>query len=720
MVLFIISTFRLCGVFLFTERRSIPSKYIALCPLIAFILATTPASAGRFGFNVCGRYCWFKLLPTQRTCRVKSLWAWFCYYGWMILFLAILFGSTMFVMVKIATAVTASQKDLRRVTNQPLNYVTTEDPPIQPPSAIERIQSTGNIATLASLGLDLPTLNGDSTETTATSYNIQQQTQDVPQPVSEVAPNIAESNPTGSIAILRAKERPFFVAILRQSLYPIAISVSGCLQIIADLTIYDWDDYDNVFGYVANVATSIQGFLFFLVFMFDPAVMQTRQHWKKYCIWKYYIEFYYSLGMPQEGRDFKTRFMDKCEGLDQYGNEATFDQLTKPPPYSWTLQDNHLVMPDFQTVYPLVNVTSNTTQNMDTFSNTQPHSHVASSSSEQRVSPGLLFGRKNEDVVGDDVRDTLPNTNQEERKSYVDKAPPRDADADNPPVVPIGVERTSSNSNNTNNRTPGVGTDYTNSFQHLSPDTPLPPTNPDKEDPKMYSIVEIGIPAQGNTSASPTPHVKIAPKANIAPQTEEVGCSQLVSIPKSAKQRSYSSDSNDSYLLDDDFDFDTDLRRASTSHRKVVVSAPRPGDVLAFPRLKKSTTIGGSDLVSEQATKSVPRRATTTSIGCKVNIRGASTGLSSLGCWFKRLFWPGHEDEGSVLRHYQNEFKHPRWAYLMHLVVRQVYIPRKARLPPIPNPFKQRQGSNSINQEGAYQQAIRPGILSPQAPAFTQ
>ncbi|KAF9126753.1 hypothetical protein BGW39_006378 [Mortierella sp. 14UC] len=426
--LVIVSTFRLCGVFLFQRRRSIPSKYIAICPLIAFFLSTPAAITGNFEFDECGHYCWFTLLPEQEDCKIRSLWAWLSFYGWMLLFLAILFASTLFVMVKIVLSVINSRSDLKQVVNQAaLESIVADSPPLQSSSStFHRLRSMSHsfqtrTASIFSFGGRRRGTAGTTESTGTTSGGAgagaragsrftgpgalsgnglaeirQDQHQHSPpqQPITNFHPNLEgvvlpspaelavlasppqvpltdsleqhglHSQSTsrnvprttfpGQEGSLRRREKSFVIAILRQALYPISISLSGCIQIFVDLTIPKMWDQDDKLGYAANVATSIQGFLFFLVFLFDPAVIQTRREWRKYMVWRYYIEFYYSLEMPHEGREFETRFIEQCQELDPVKNQAKYDQLTRPPSYSWSLQYDILAMPtDFQTTYPL-------------------------------------------------------------------------------------------------------------------------------------------------------------------------------------------------------------------------------------------------------------------------------------------------------------------------------------------------------------------------------
>ncbi|KAG0018833.1 hypothetical protein BGZ80_006670, partial [Entomortierella chlamydospora] len=374
-------------------------------------------------------------------------------------------------MIRIATAVYTSRRNLKSVANQPLDYVVVEaptsrpsSPPIQSLPITEILQPQEHITerqsghvhlssretpTFASRGLDIPAIYGGSAQTESPFNNPQSQTQDDPQSARITTPNVIGVSHSESIAILRAKERPFFVAILRQSLYPITISLSGCLQIIADLTLIDPNNYNSTFGYVSNVATSIQGFLFFLVFMFDPAMIQTRKQWRKYWIWRYYIEFYYGLGMPQEGRNFGDRFMEKCRSLNQYGNETKFDELTKPPSYSWTLQDLNTVTPDFQTTHPLANPFPNTTLNTAPGIAFSPQSYGASSSGGRRGSSRRVL---NSDGHGVGYLSTSLSKTREGGGLYLNPSPGSTSNngEGSSPVESISMGEKLSNNNNSN------------------------------------------------------------------------------------------------------------------------------------------------------------------------------------------------------------------------------------------------------------------------------
>ncbi|KAF9357045.1 hypothetical protein BGX26_004341 [Mortierella sp. AD094] len=553
--------------------------------------------------------------------------------------------------------------------------------------------------------------------------------QDAPQPAHITTPIMTRGSHPESVAILRAKERPFFVAILRQSLYPITISVSGCIQIIADLTIVDADDYDSAFGYVANVATSIQGFLFFMVFMFDPALMQTRKHWRKYWIWKYYIEFYYGLGMPQEGRDFGERFMETCSGLNQYGNETKFDELTKPPSYSWTLQDHSLATPDFQTTHPLANIVSNTTLSTVASVILSSRSYEASSGSGRRASSSRVLDSEGHGVG---CLSAPPSTTRESYGSYTNPSPGPTSNKGkgHSPIEPISMaEKLGNNySNDTNNKVSATETDYTNLFQDLSPDAPLPPTNPDNEDAMMAKVnIPLLPPPQSGAMAILASHTGLESGVDETFEKEEGECSEPSSTSQPPNQRSYSEDDNDSDLFDDDLSFDPDLEGTAAYRHRVLVSAPRPGDVLSFPRIKRMTTIGGSELnprrnlsTTDRIPKVTSRRMASVSTGRMGSFKDGSLGLSNLGYRLKHMLLPGHKDEDSVKKQYQTQFKYPRWAYLMHLIVRQVFIPRKARLPQITNPFKEHRESSNSSLNDVLQEVTRPHVPSPQMPDSIQ
>ncbi|KAG0234772.1 hypothetical protein BGW42_006235 [Actinomortierella wolfii] len=151
------------------------------------------------------------------------------------------------------------------------------------------------------------------------------------------SPSLARLNRVEMVANLtqrREEESSFLFAILRQALYPISITASGCIQIFVDLTLNDETPKRSTFETAATVVTNLQGFLFFLVFLFDPAVAQWRRMWREYVVWKWYIEYYFSLGMPQEGKDFEDRFLANCqEHLDE---DPTLARFLRPPAYAWS------------------------------------------------------------------------------------------------------------------------------------------------------------------------------------------------------------------------------------------------------------------------------------------------------------------------------------------------------------------------------------------------
>ncbi|KAF9543582.1 hypothetical protein EC957_000766 [Mortierella hygrophila] len=759
--LVIVSTFRLCGVFLFQRRRSVPSKYIAICPAIAFFLATPPAISGNFDFDECGHYCWFTLEPDQEDCKIRSLWAWLSFYGWMILFIAILFASTLFVMVKITLSVIHSRSNLKQVVNQAtLESIMADSPPLRSSSStFERLRSMsysiqsraasifsfggrrrGTVDTTGSAG-SAPGgagVGGARTGTGAIPGNNpaeNQQEHQQQQPITNFHPNLEgvvlpspaelaaiasppqSSNlssqgplwdtpdhhgsqlrfPAQEVGALRRKERSFVVAILRQALYPISISVSGCIQIFVDLTIpNDWDENDE-FSYAANVATSIQGFLFFLVFMFDPAVIQTRQEWKKYMVWRYYTEFYYSLGMPHEGREFETRFMQQCQQLDPVKDQIKLDQLTRPPSYSWSLQYDSLAMPtDFQTSYPLsaaINATpinAEATGGMDHGSvGTRPIPTTASRSSQQREeASGKGFTHTTlPDHIAEVDETEFANSTTSRPTPTVTIMEPTAGGEGNDPMVTTMAEYTRTTSDPTSETSATTTTTTTNTTTTAagtsSTDNDTDATTPPKdEEVRIHPMTRITTLAALNSNYQSTSSISTFQDLDILPQNNQV-------------------------YLDKDMATDRNTRRMMRS-RETTLKAPYAGDdILSFSRLSRVTTIGGG--TSGRKGKA-PRRYRNSSnatmdSGTFHNTTADSTTLSrpsagsggpnnekrrSFGECLLLFIQGGHWNAASSEERYQTRFRCPRLAYLIHRIIRAVCIPKKVRLPPIPDPFAKR------------------------------
>ncbi|KAF9969362.1 hypothetical protein BGZ73_008299 [Actinomortierella ambigua] len=353
-MLVIISTFRLCGTFLFRHSYHIPAWTVALCPAIAFILATVPAAANQFGFDTCAQYCWYLVEHHPPYCSDRSIWSWATFYAWMIAFLSILFFSTILVLVKIMWMRVRSRAELRRFNRISASTIASlchsvdresgsdEAPSVCPQSGLtsqEQPWQANAHSTSASWNTTpefitaFPTAptaafsgNPDSSTTTAEATGVRS--------LSTVSPRQNALDMAAAMAQRREAESWFLFAILRQALYPITITASGCIQIFVDLTLNDETAKRSTFEMAATVATSIQGFLFFLVFLFDPAVGQWRRMWKEYAVWKWYVEFYFSLGMPQEGKDFEDQFLANCsKNLDKDPSLARF---LRPPTYAWS------------------------------------------------------------------------------------------------------------------------------------------------------------------------------------------------------------------------------------------------------------------------------------------------------------------------------------------------------------------------------------------------
>ncbi|GJJ68660.1 hypothetical protein EMPS_01006 [Entomortierella parvispora] len=801
--LVIVSTFRLCGVFLFKQQRPFPTKAIILCPLLAFILASTPAVAGQYAFDPCGHYCWFRLEEVVN-CRVRSLWAWFCFYIWMIVFLCILFGSTSFVMIKIAVTVMSSRSALNKVVNagRDESFVSADlaDSP-QPPSVstFERLRSmsqafttrtasilshlslkheghsqaagqgnqiknedipvsdirieltqpeqemplaapsAAHINRMASLGLDSPTLRSEGIlaaavdNASATGIAMPDQTQSLEatrtrSPMQLVPPN-NHFDSGGPTPILRSKERPFLLAILRQALYPISISVSGCIQTIVDLTLTTESPNVDAIDYAANIGTSIQGFLFFLVFMFDPAVVQTRQNYRKYLIWKYYVEFYYSLGMPHEGRSFEDAFLQKCrDNLDKPQNVAQFDQLTRPPPYSWSIQYDDLAMPsDFQTAYPLTD-----SRGRSPSGRTSATAEGRRGSAEGRRGSGPRVGQLNAPFGSS--RSNSPSKLRDPPSTIIE-------DDETPSTTATSLDLSRSGVHDSQDRksfdfmsrppiteTVARPADYTHlqSIPHPLANEPVPSSSPStsvesfsaSSDPPMS--LSIVVPSDATRTKPEGEGQDAEMDTSLTPASPEepshlsfVRSGGRATWPRSsapALNTSISFSSSDGDDIVDAFG----ISKVSDHSRQYSLRAPQAGDVLTFQKLDRVTTIGGSDLRTphriyrpSMASSNSRRRTMATmrgsskssSLGNMLNLssplRFLSSGPSSnkdqphvAGGEQNQEYQLQLSDRGvGEQGRYQCHFHFPRMAYLMHQIVRLLYIPREARLPPIPNPF---------------------------------
>ncbi|KAF9911181.1 hypothetical protein EC991_004405 [Linnemannia zychae] len=778
--LVIVSTFRLCGVFLFQRRRSIPSRYIAICPIVAFLLSTPAAITGNFDFDECGHYCWFKLLPDQQDCKVRSLWAWLSFYGWMLLFIAILFASTLFVMVKIILSVTHSRSDLKQVVNQvTLEAIMADSPPLQSSlSTFQRLRSmshslqtrtasifsfggrrrgtagttgsTGSMPGVAGAGVG-PGVGAETGAGTgsrfigtgdgSTEIGQDQHRQSPPQqPITNFHPNLegvtlpspaelaalASPPPSTDLSLqvpltdrleqrgsrsrstspnvprailpgqqgsLGRKEKSFVVAILRQALYPISISLSGCIQIFVDLTIPKVWDQDDELGYAANVATSIQGFLFFLVFLFDPAVIQTRREWRKYMIWRYYIEFYYSLEMPHEGREFETRFMQQCQELDPVKNQAKYDQLTRPPSYSWSLQYDTLAMPtDFQTTYPLSaainSIPFNAVEQRDDADTGQGETHGLSTGGKvlaHTVVPAQVAG-VDEDKLTNPTTLSRPTpaitimepTTYSNGSSIATMADYTRTTSD-PSSMSSAATATTATTTTSEPLTTAAGTSSTNALK--------PPNDNEIRIHPMSQISTLGALHSSYQSAA------------------SISTFQDLDIPQK----------DDRVYLDKDLDTDRNARRV-IRNREAALRAPYAGDILNFPPLSKVRTIGGGSGSGRS-----PRRyrnsanilggaVTFANSGSKTFFRpsatttGGSGGGGDISNEKRRSFGEslllfiqgGHWNSATAEERYQTRFRYPRLAYLIHRIIRVMYIPKKARLPPIPDPFAKRPHCGSV------------------------
>lgn len=515
------------------------------------------------------------------------------------------------------------------------------------------------------------------------------------------SPNVPRSSfPSQEVGTLGRKERSFVVAILRQALYPISISVSGCIQIFVDLTIPKVWNQDDEFSYAANVATSIQGFLFFLVFLFDPAVIQTRQEWRKYMIWRYYIEFYYSLEMPHEGREFETRFMQQCQQLNPVKDQVKLDQLTRPPCYSWSLQYDSLAMPtDFQTSYPLSAAINATPINAGATGGggmehgnegTRPIPTTASRSSPQRGEAngkGFTHTTLPAHIAEVDETESTNSATSLRPAPAITIMEPAAGGVGNDPMVKTMAEYTRTASDPTSETSATTTATTTNTIATTagtsSNDTNTDSTTPPKnEEVRIHPMTRITTLGALNSTYQSTSSISTFRDLDMLPQ-------------------------NDQAYLDKDMATDRNTRRVMRN-RETTLKAPYAGDdILSFSRLSRVTTIGGGTSGSNGR---APRRYRNSSNmmmgpGTFHNTTADSTTLfrpsagsggpnnekrRSFGESLLLFIQGGHWNSASSEERYQTQFRYPRLAYLIHRIIRVVYIPKKARLPPIPDPFARR------------------------------
>ncbi|KAF9439054.1 hypothetical protein BGZ76_000536 [Entomortierella beljakovae] len=540
---------------------------------------------------------------------------------------AILLGSTIFVMTRIGMSVVKLRKDIKNITGRSLSYMVSSEaraeamqfsPEMADLRQVEDNRTTGNplsfngiseaeLARFESFGLGGVVGTEDSQSPGRIATNS--------------APQQTESSISVNIAVPRSQERSFFAAILRQSLYPVSIVLSGCIQIIGDLTLKS-GEHNNAIGYISNIGTSIQGFLFFLVYIYDPAVAQTRWQFRKYWIWKYYIEFYYSLGRPQDGRNFEDQFMEKCKDLNPNLNMEKLDLLTKPPPYSWSIQYDTLAMPsDFQTTHPLVNIASTMSTSTHMGIPNQFHNTVIIHDGQQ--SDQTLSGRSERIEINDSFSAQQDTTALEGDKQN------------------IGLTFENSNSNNDINMD-AVEMDSSN-----------------------ISIYPLSV--EPSTSNNVHPNTVVIPPSNITTAATVDSNGDLAESPISItpilqpkEPQSQSMFNSINSTVEDIHD----LARPPVSSRPLTLSAPQPGDVLSFPKLTRITTIGGGEYDPRQ------RWNTTDRVISSRHVKAESSTpriIISIASWLKKFVWPSQGDNDLLLKEYQSEFKHPKSAYLMHL-----------------------------------------------------
>lgn len=637
----------------------------------------------------------------------------------MVVFLGILFGSTLFVLTKIALMVMATRSNLKKVVNQSTFRDTEQclgiDPPqshsLVPSSALDRIRTMShrftsraasifsfasrepphhneahnnhgqqheldnaldnhglsdtlpkrvNIGNLTSLGLDSPTLRSEGI-------------------LADVLPTTTPQHNTGfevqlssmeSGEALRARERPFLIAILRQALYPVSISLSGCVQIFVDLTMPSGAAQEVALSYAASFITSIQGFLFFAVFVFDPAVVQTRRHWRKYLVWKYYVEFYFSMGMLQEGNDFEVKFMEHCQQLSK--RKPVVSWLMKPPSYSWSNQyDYDAMAPEFLTgphvapieasrkysAYHLPNPALEE-ETEDQIKSRPPISGIdLSSRSQSHYFNHLLF-----DHGAGSPRDSSPR-NGSLKNGKQKSTEPRDEEIkpeeDYTPYTydtlqdPSGSSSSSSHNNASNDN-------------RIHPMARIEITSPEQSPTE-----EINIDWDMDTRTSP-----LAPRSPSISENS-IGQTWPQSKPKTLESRP-----------------------------SISLTATKPGDVLTLPQLTRVRTIGGSDGSGRYRVRA-----------SKTSSTKNATFASSRRSFVERLSFSVRGDRrvASLMESYQSAFRWPRGAYVMHFLVRWILVPSSMRLAPIKRPPF---GESVIQERKSSVDMIRSGCWNPSTVAM--
>jgi hypothetical protein len=183
---------------------------------------------------------------------------------------------------------------------------------------------------------------------------------------------------------------------------------------------------------------------------------------------------------------------------------------------------------------------------------------------------------------------------------------------------------------------------------------------------------------------------------------------------------------NDQVYLDKDMATDRNVRRMNR-HREAALKAPYAGDdILSFSRLTRVTTIGGGGVCGENGR--TPRRYrnsantmgsatfhnTTNTKKNSMTPSGPSTGTTGPNNEKRRSFGEslllfiqgGHWNSATSEERYQTRFRYPRLAYLIHRIIRVMYVPKKARLPPIPDPFARRSRGGSRGVGDLYERPI--------------
>ncbi|KAF9932687.1 hypothetical protein FBU30_007529 [Linnemannia zychae] len=697
--LVIANTFRLCGVFLFKSRRSIPSVYIAICPIISFLLPTPAAITGNFNFNECGHYCWFKLLPDQQDCKVRSLWAWLSFYGWMILFIFILFASTLFVLIKIALSVTSSRSDLKQVVNQATLEAIMADSPLQSSSStLRRLRTMSssfhNKTVFKFLFRDRRRkTSGTSNESRESAPNEMGagldagviSTDDMGRQQREQSNTSFHSGPE-MMSFQSPIERDALASSSlpnTQSFQPPPRNTSGNPRqssLSASPTVPRSSNFHRA-GSLGRKEKS------FVVAILRQAL----------------------LDMPQEGQVFETQFMQKCQELDPTKNQAKYDQLTRPPSYSWSLQYDCLAMPtDFQTSYPLSAALNLIPMDSEVQDNTERNGNETDLTSTMHPS-----NQQQEDIDGSGVGSANKVTSPTQI-GEVSETKDTDSGILSRSTPAITFKEPLSGRGYT---TEARSADYTQAASDPTAETSntaaaaITTTTPAETAATFINMTSVDRNSNANITAPPNN------EARIHPMSLTSNLEDLRNNYQSASSVNTSQDL-DAIIQDDQAYLDKDMATDRNSswvnqNREIMLRAPRAGDILHFPRLTKARSIGGGAIHGgssrryclpanvQNGSSTDPRLISATfSLTARPTAAGAAGAAARTQDNNERrqsfveklliLLQGGKWNSAAADRRYQTQFRYPRFAYLVHRIVRVVYIPKEVRLPPIPDPFVRR------------------------------